>query len=243
MLVLDGGKDKMENTKLIPYDTDIAMEVYNKYADIDLSCSIEHFDPFVPYGARDYFQRHGYVLVKNILPDFSLYAETPKNGRKKGKIEYMRDGVENSIPEEVLIKNSLVQYQNIKYQKAYEKVGVLVSDILGVDMNEYFYNTCFSFNDQSLESHFDENLDKNSLCVELQFNTNLFVSWPLFIETKNQETHIIKLENGCGVIYDGTKVKHWREPMRSRYTRLGKILNLNNDKTFCHHGTFYYLKN
>lgn len=233
----------MENTKLIPYDTSIAMEVYNKYSNINLSCSIEHFDKRVPYGARDYFKRHGYVLVKNILPDFPLYAKIPKNKRKKNKIEYMREGTENNTPKEVLVENSSVQYQNIKYQEAYEKVGELVADILGVGLNKYFYNTCFSFNNQSLDPHFDENLDTNSLCVELQFNTNLFVSWPLFIETKKQETHIIKLENGCGIIYDGTKVKHWREPMASRYTRLGKILRLNNDKTFCHHGTFYYLNN
>lgn len=43
------------------------MEQYNKYHEQGLQCSIDPYALPVPYGAREYFKRHGYLIIKNLL--------------------------------------------------------------------------------------------------------------------------------------------------------------------------------
>ena len=51
------------------------MEQFNKYASEGVQCSIDHGDNAVPAGSVDFFNRHGYMVIKNICDFKNLSLE------------------------------------------------------------------------------------------------------------------------------------------------------------------------
>ena len=75
------------------------MEQFNKYHKQGLQCSIDDGDHGVPEGARDYFNRYGYMIIKNLYDAKELYRPVPS---MRGQISYWGKGRIN-LP--IILKN------------------------------------------------------------------------------------------------------------------------------------------
>ena len=57
-----------------------AMEQFNKYHKQGLRCSFNPFvgDVAIPEGARTYFEREGYMIIRNLYDPKKLYHPVPE---------------------------------------------------------------------------------------------------------------------------------------------------------------------
>jgi len=217
------------------------MEQFNKYHQQGLQCSIDPGAPAVPLGAREYFDRHGYLIIKNLYDPKELYSSISE---ESGQITYYGsvDRFHHN-PDEIQVPGSLSRYNHPQYKEAHIKIRLILEDILGEKLyNTYYYDRTYR-RGQRLVRHKDR--DACEISVSIQISTNSVMPWPFCIETPNGEEHSVNLQNGWGLLYKGCEREHWREPLESRYTKLGQFWNKIRrikDDTYHHQIFFHYVK-
>jgi len=217
------------------------MEVFNKYFEQNISCSIDPTDEPVPQGCRDYFDRYGYAIISNLYDPTELFDDVPK---ERGQITY-GNSIENfhHNPEEMQVVGSLARYNHPKYKQVHTKIRLILEDILGEKLYNTYYYDRFYFAGQRLYRHSDR--DACEISVSVQISTNSEKSWPFCIETVNGEERFCTLQNGWGLLYKGCEREHWRDTLESRH---GKIKNTINkifkieDDTYHHQIFFHYVR-
>lgn len=217
------------------------MEQFNKYHQQGLQCSIDPGAPAVPLGAREYFDRHGYMIIKNLYDPKELFHEVPK---ERGQINYFGSVDRfNHNPDEMQVPGSLARYTHPQYKEAHTKIRLILEDILGEKLYNTYYYDRFYFAGQRLVRHSDR--DACEVSVSVQISTNADKPWPFCIETPSGEERFANLEDGWGLLYKGCERQHWRDPLESRYTKFGKILNKvlrKPDDTYHHQIFFHYVR-
>jgi hypothetical protein len=217
------------------------MEQFNKYYQQGLQCSIDPGAPAVPEGARDYFNKHGYLIIKNLYDPKELYTPVPK---ERGQINYF--GSIDSFrhdSNEMQVPGSLARYSYPQYKQAHTKIRLILEDILGEKLYNTYYYDRFYFVGQRLVRHNDRNACEISVSIQISANTKK--SWPFCIETPNNDEHFANLYDGWGILYKGCERDHWRDSLRSRYNNFEKICNKligKNDDTYHHQVFFHYVK-
>jgi hypothetical protein len=216
------------------------MELFNKYNDIDLRCSIDSNDDAVPKGARDYFNRYGYLIIQNLFNPEELFDEVPV---QRGQITYYGSLEKYSYSEEELqVNGSLSRYNHPRYKEAHSKIRLILEDILGQKLYNTYYYDRFYFSGQKLCRHIDR--DACEISVSIQVSTNSTNSWPFCIETHNGEERFCNLQNGWGILYKGCEREHWRDSLQSRHNKLKKLTNnilKKKDDTYHHQIFFHYV--
>lgn len=218
------------------------LQQFNKYHQQSLQCSIDPGDSPVPQGSRDYFNRHGYMVIKNLYDPKELYHPVPK---ERGQIKYWGKKLDQfSYSEnESQVNGSLARYSHPQYREIHSKIRLILEDILGEKLYNTYYYDRFYFVGQRLFRHADR--DACEISVSVQISTNSFVPWPLCIETPSGEERFANLQNGWGFLYKGCEREHWREPLESRYSRIGKFINKitnTKDDTYHHQIFFHYVR-
>jgi hypothetical protein len=69
--------------------------------------------------------------------------------------------------------------------------------------------------------------------------------WPFGLKTLQEEEVAIELQDGWGLIYMGCDVEHWRDPLSSRYNKLGRFINKiirKPDNSYWHQIFFHYVR-
>lgn len=223
-----------------------AMEQFNKYHKQGLQCS---FDPFagdrsIPEGARTYFEREGYMIIKNLYDPKKLYHTVPE---ESGQIHYWGKRVDefNHVPEDDQVNGSLVRYMHPQYRKIHSKVRRILEDILGEELYNTYYHDRFCFAGQRLQRHCDRyDVDACEISVSIQCSTNTKNPWPFCIQTPSGGKRAFELEDGWGILYNGRETDHWREPLESCYTRkrdkLKNWITRKEDDTYYHQISFHY---
>jgi hypothetical protein len=217
------------------------MEQFNKYHQQGLQCSIDPGALPVPFGAREYFDRHGYMIIKNLYDPKKLYHHVPK---ERGQINYYGsvDCFQHN-PDEMQVPGSLARYTHPQYKKAHTEIRMILEDILGEKLYNTYYYDRFYFTGQRLVRHSDR--DACEISVSIQISTNAINPWPFCIETAQGEECFANLQDGWGLLYKGCEREHWRDQLRSRYSRLGKFVNKirgKEDDTYHHQVFFHYVK-
>ena len=224
-----------------PIEYTPAMEYYLKYYPQKLQCSIDRGDDPVPKGAKDFFDRHGYLIIKNLYDPEELFDLVPS---ERGQINYYGsiDKYE-SVPDERQVPGSLARYTHPKYKEVHLKIRLILEDILGEKLYNTYYYDRFYFAGQKLDRHSDR--DSCEISVSVQISTNSTRPWPFCVETPNNQEHAVIIGNGSGVLYKGCERQHWRDSLSSRYGRFQRFMNKlkkKNDDTYHHQIFFHYVR-
>lgn len=191
------------------------MEQFNAYHEQGLQCSIDFGGSAVPFGAREYFEKYGYIIIKNLWDPKALYDPIPKRN-KDTKIK---------------------REQTSKYKFLQAKIRKILEDILGETLYSDICYDCFYFERHRVDEHSNE--DENKVIVSIQASTNLDSPWPFYIETSNGECHSIDLEDGWAILYNTSMT--WRESFKSNLNIFQKLFS-KRDELYCHQIYYHYLK-
>lgn len=217
------------------------MEQFNKYHEQGLQCSIDPGAPAVPLGAREYFDRHGYMIIKNLYDPKELFHPVPK---ERGQINYYGSVDRfNHNPDECQVPGSLARYSHPQYKEAHAKIRLILEDILGEKLYNTYYYDRYYFAGHRLVRHSDR--DACEVSVSVQISTNASKPWPFCIETPNGEERFANLQDGWGLLYKGCERDHWRDPLESRYGKLERFVNKirkKDDDTYHHQIFFHYVR-
>jgi hypothetical protein len=217
------------------------MEQFNKYHKQALQCSIDPGAPPLPQGACEYFDNHGYMIIKNLYDPKELYHSVPT---ERGQINYFGsvDRYHHN-PEETQVNGSLARYSHPMYKTIHTKIRLILEDILGEKLYNTYYYDRFYFVGQRLVRHSDR--DACEISVSVQISTNAKKSWPFCIETPSGEERYANLQDGWGLLYKGCEREHWRDSLESRYSKRRQLWNKitkKEDDTYHHQIFFHYVR-
>lgn len=217
------------------------MKKFNKYAEQGLQCSIDPGAPDVPEGARQYFKKYGYLIIKNLWNPEELYHPVPK---ERGQINYYGSVDKfHHNPEEIQVNGSLARYSHPQYKEIHSKIRLILQDILGEELYNTYYYDRFYFKGQRLVRHRDRDACEVSVSVQISSNTNQL--WPFCLQTLEGKEIAANLQDGWGLLYMGCNVEHWRDPLESRYSKFETIKNKilrKPDDTYWHQIFFHYVR-
>lgn len=205
-------------------------EHFDRY-DNKISCSIEDNggsgDQSAPESYCNFFEKHGYLLIRNLVDPEELFSRVP---------DYCPETDDPQVP------GSVRRYDNPKYKEIHNKIRFILEKVLQKKLYNTYYYERFYFAGQELEPHVDR--EACEISVTIQASTNRFKPWSFFIQSKTGENHYVDLQDGWAVLYKGIERPHWRNKLKSRYSKLGRIINrfiLKKDDTYHHQIFFHYV--
>lgn len=214
---------------------------FDKYKEKNLECSVISEESSIIPGAKEYFDKYGYLIIKNLYDPKKLYSKVPK---ERGSITYFGSINEYKFTEEELqVPGSFARYNHPDYKIVHTKIRLILEDILGEKLYNTYYYDRFYFAGQELKRHSDR--DSCEISVSVQISTNSPNPWLFFIQNSEGEENFAHLQNGWGVLYKGCEREHWRYPLQSRHRRLNKIWNSicgKQDDTYHHQIFFHYVR-
>lgn len=205
--------------------------------DIPSGCYVSLEHPCDPgsLGAREFFKKYGYMVIRGIW-DPKEFQETPPEER--GQINYY--GKIDKFchqPLEAQVNGSLARYNHPKYKYAHSQIRLKLEKILGEQLYNTYYYDRFYFAGQRLYRHTDRDACEISLTYQISANTK--EPWPICFETPEGEEKYVELNDGDAVLYKGCERDHWREPLKSNYNILKQLLK--KDDTYHHQVFFHYV--
>lgn len=210
--------------------------------DIPSGCyvSVEHPCESAAVGARDFFEKYGYMVIRGIWNSEEFYEQPPE---ERGLINYF--GKADKFyhdPEEKQVAGSLSRYSHPKYKYIHSQIRLKIEKILGQQLYNTYYYDRFYFVGQRLFRHIDRDACEISLTYQISTNSN--EPWGICFETPQGEEKYVNLQNGDAVLYKGCERDHWREPLKSKYGILDRIkrkIFKHDDDTYHHQIFFHYV--
>lgn len=209
--------------------------------DIPSSCyvSVEHPCPPGALGAREFFEKYGYMVIRGIWDPKEFQEEPPK---ERGQINYYGKVDKFShIPLEQQVNGSLARYSHPKYKYAHSQIRLKLQQILGQELYNTYYYDRFYFQGQRLYRHTDRDACEISLTYQISSNAE---PWGICFETPAGEEKYVLLQDGDAVLYKGCERDHWREPLKSKYNKIQRVIRKfkkQPDDTYHHQIFFHYV--
>jgi len=195
------------------------------------------------------FDKQGYLVVKNIWDPKELQEEIDY---ETGHFQYNQFG-KVSRGDECQVPGSKARHNYPPYKFYHSQIRRKIEKIIGKELfNTYYYDRVY-YAEQELIKHHDR--DVCEISVTFQIGTNCKRPWPIWIKTpdtydenkniieKGKEVSIC-LNDGDAVIYKGCERPHWREPLKSRYNvieRMVRKISGKKDDTYHHQVFFHYV--
>ena len=202
----------------------------------DCYVSVEH--PCEPgaLGAREFFHKYGYMVIRGIWNPEEFKEEPPT---QRGQLNYYGSVDKFSYePIEKQVNGSLARYSHPKFKYAHSQIRLKLQKILGEELYNTYYYDRFYFANQRLYRHTDRDACEISFTYQISSNTKK--PWGLCFETPQGEEKYVLLNDGDGVLYKGCERDHWREPLPSNYNRLQRLFK--KDDTYHHQIFFHYVR-
>lgn len=183
-------------------------------------------------GTKAFFDKYGYIYVKNLYNPEELYDDVPK---ERGQITYYGSLEKyEHISEEQQVNGSLARYSHPKYKYPHSQIRLKLEKILGEQLYNTYYYDRFYFPGQELIRHTDRDACEISVTVHISSNSKLY--WPIWMKSPEGEERYVEMNPGDGVIYKGCDIEHWREPFNPYLNTLEKILK----KDYYYHQIFFH---
>lgn len=186
------------------------------------------------------FKENGFLVVNQICDVTDLKEYLPE---KSGQFNFVgTNGEYMYSPEEEQVPGSTARYLYPKYRYAHSQVRLILENILGVELYNTYYFDRFYRAGQELKKHRDR--DACEISLSLQISTNAHNPWEFKLTSLKGDNIAVALEDGCGIIYAGCDVTHWRDPLQSRYNLAERSLNKirgKADDTYHHQIFFHYV--
>jgi hypothetical protein len=212
-------------------------KIVQKYYSQGLKVSVES----ETQSPKEYFIKNGYLVVENLFNPKELYCPVPE---ERGKLVYhgSYDNFQH-LGNEPQVLGSLARYSYPKYKEIHSYIRLILEDILDDKLYNTYYYDRFYFRGQRLPRHIDR--DSCEISVSVQVSSNFMFPWPFGLKTLQEEEVAIELQDGWGLIYMGCDVEHWRDPLSSRYNKLGRFINKiirKPDNSYWHQIFFHYVR-
>ena len=195
------------------------------------------------------FDKNGFLVVRNIWDPKDLQEQIDYD---TGHFSYNQWGkVRRS--DECQVPGSKARHNYPPYKFYHSQLRRKMEKIIGNELfNTYYYDRVY-YRGQELIKHMDRDVCEISLTF--QIGTNCKEPWPIWVKTpdtyddkgniiKKGKEVAIKLNDGDAVIYKGCERPHWREPLKSRYSKIQrgirKLLRKKDD-TYHHQVFFHYV--
>lgn len=202
----------------------------------DMQVSIDPGDEPVPEGAKDFFNRHGFLVIKNFIDPEELYQKTPK---ERGKISYFGSTKKfTHEPIEYQVKGSLSRYAHPKYKPTHSKIRIILQQILGEELYNTYYYDRFYFLGQDLKRHTDRGACEISVSIQVSKSSNK--PWSFCLKTLEGREVYANLNDGDAIVYMGCEVEHWRTALKSKYNFVFKYLRKLIREPEYHHQIFFH---
>lgn len=195
------------------------------------------------------FERNGYLVVKNIWDPKELQEEIDY---ETGHFMYNQFGKYHHT-NEGQVPGSKARHSYPPYKFYHSQLRKKIEKIIGNELfNTYYYDRVY-YAGQELVRHMDRDVCEISLTFQIGSNSKN--PWPIWIKTpdtydenkniieKGKEVSIC-LNDGDAVIYKGCERPHWREPLKSKYSPLQRIIrkiSRKRDDTYHHQVFFHYV--
>lgn len=190
---------------------------------------------------RSFFDKNGYMIIKDIVDPRDLFS---KPSYQRGKFSYYGSLDKFSyLPEEEQVRGSLSRYLHPEHKQYHNKVRLVLEKILKEKLYNTYYYDRFYYHHQPLFRHIDRETCEISISIQVSTNSN--EPWPLCLETHEGKEVYINIENGWGILYKGCELEHWRNPMKSRYSKFQKTFRKFlkwDDDTYHHQMFFHYVR-
>ena len=175
---------------------------------------------------NDFFEKNGYLLIRNLWDPEKLYSEPPS---ERGMYNYYGGGTDqfNHEPVENQVEGSTARYWHPQYRRIHTGVRKKLEGHLGRLLYNTYYYDRFYYPGQELKKHADR--DACEISVTIHCSTNIkgkSAKWPVWIKTPDIYTDekktkvLVSGENvsmilnpGDGMVYKGCERPHWREPL------------------------------
>jgi hypothetical protein len=205
--------------------------------DIASGCyvSIEH--PCEPgaLGAREFFNKYGYMVIRGIWDPKEFQEEPPE---ERGQINYFgKVDKFHHEPLEQQVNGSLARYSHPKFKYAHSQIRLKLQKILGEELYNTYYYDRFYFAGQRLYRHTDRDACEISLTYQISSNAK---PWGICFEDPYGNEKYVLLRNGDAVLYKGCERDHWRELLSSNLNFIQKLLR-KKDTTYHHQIFFHYV--
>jgi hypothetical protein len=207
--------------------------------DVPTNCyvSIEH--PCEPgaLGAREFFNKYGYMVIRGIWDPKDFQEEPPK---ERGQINYYGKVDKFSFePLEQQVNGSLARYNHPKFKYDHSQIRLKLQKILGEELYNTYYYDRFYFAGQRLYRHTDRDACEISLTYQISANTKK--PWPICFEDPYGNEKYVVLNDGDAVLYKGCERDHWRELLPSNLNFIDKFRRKKDD-TYHHQIFFHYVR-
>lgn len=219
------------------------MERSNPCLELDLSTncyvSVEHPCPAGGLGAREFFDKYGYMIIRGLWDPKEFQEEPPK---ERGQINYYgKEDKFSHIPVEQQVNGSLARYSHPKYKYAHSQIRLKLEKIIGKELYNTYYYDRFYWTGQRLYRHTDR--DACEISLTYQISSNAKKPWPICFETPDGQEKYVELNDGDAVLYKGCERDHWREPLPSNLSPLQRLINKvtgKKDESSTHHQIFFH---
>ena len=165
------------------------------------------------------FEKNGYLVIKDLWDPEELYHPLPP---ERGQMNWWGRKMDQFTHQEVemQVEGSLARYWHPQYREIHCGIRMKLEKELGRKLYNTYYYDRFYFVGQRLVRHSDR--DACEISVSVQISTNALNPWPFCIETPSGEERFANLEDGWGLLYKGCEREHWRDPLQSRYNKIGR---------------------
>lgn len=194
------------------------MEQFNLYAKQGLLCSIDLDDECVPKGAVDFFNRHGYLIMKNLC-DAKEIKKNISNFRRKNKLKNL----------------------NLTYIKYQSEIGKILQDLFEKEIISAGYCEKITFIDNEIVNDYKQN--EYEFSVNLQISSNLNSPFRLYLQSLLGQKNYINHQDDLGILLNDKKIDIWSDKIETKYNSIEKFIRkifLMPDNTYQHQVIFYY---
>ena len=199
---------------------------------------------------NDFFERNGYIIIKNLYDPKELFHPVPK---LRGQLSYRSKDLDDFVHTDVeaQVEGSVARYWHPQYRDAHTKIRLILEQAIGRKLYNTYYYDRFYFPGQALTIHADRPACEISVSVHV--STNLKENWPIWIKTPDVfadnskmnlvskgENRFVDLEPGDGMVYKGCERPHWRDPMPGLLETSIEKAKGNSDYLLYYHQIFFH---
>jgi hypothetical protein len=157
------------------------------------------------------FELNGYEYIPNILTkdvcevlskQFLMMRDNVMYEYKK----HVKDG--SYFANDPLITNSYSIYGSLFSDPLLELLKPKIEKIVGKELYPTYSYSRVYYNGGEMEPHLDRPSSEYALTITISIDRK---PWEIYLKDFNNIEVCASLDVGCGILYQGTKIPHWRE--------------------------------
>lgn len=199
-------------------------------------------DKPISWTYNEEFDKNGFFVIKKLCNPEFLYCKVPEENLKGKMLFYNLENKFYTVKEEDQVQGSISRFDFPDYSQAYHQIKLIMENFIGRKLNKTYYYDRFYFVNQELKKHQDR--PECEISCTYHVSSNIKDSWDFKLISLTGEEKSISLSPGDALVYKGTELIHWRDPLKSKYNKFERIIRKilrKKDDTYYHQVFFHYV--